>query len=58
VVDQEGAKPFPRRLADTLTQLLEDPGISRDLADHLRQLAHPEAAVQVVDELCRLAGRG
>ena len=58
VVDQEGAEPFPRRLADTLTQLLADPGISRDLADHLRQLAYPEAAAQVVDELCRLIGRG
>lgn len=57
VVEQEGAKPFPRRLAETLTDLLTDPEARQELAGHLRQLAHPQAAARVVDELCLAAGR-
>lgn len=58
VVEQEGAEPFPLRLANTLTRLLAEPVARQELAGHLRSLAHPDAAARVVDEICRAAGRG
>lgn len=58
VVDQEGAEPFSRRLADTLTRLLAEPASRQELAGNLRHLAHPDAAARVVDEICLAAGRG
>ena len=60
VVDQEGPAPFPRRLGDTLTQLLDDAPARHELARQIQSLAHPEAASRVVDainELALCAGR-
>lgn len=57
VVDQEGPAPFSQRLADTLTQLLDDSAARHDLARQIRELAQPEAAARVVDEIDELASR-
>lgn len=58
VVDQAGSEPFPRRLTDSVTQLLKDEAARRELAGNLRRLARPHAAARVVDEICLIAGRG